>query len=102
MLEMNGKSFTGVSVTVNERTTVLFEVPPSFTVTLIVAVPLAFATGRKARLPDVPGLVDVTARLVTRFKFVLVAVIVRIWGSFAAPEEIPVRGTDCRPESSTS
>ena len=32
----------------------------------------------------------------------LVAVIVRVCDSFAAPEEIPVRGTNCRPESSTS
>ena len=45
MESIAGGSFTGLTVTVNVRVTILFDVPPSFTVTVIVAVPEAFATG---------------------------------------------------------
>src|SRR5258706_3414115 len=46
-----GGSFTGVTFTVNERDTILFDVPPSFTRTVIVPVPEAFCTGVKDREP---------------------------------------------------
>jgi hypothetical protein len=45
MESIAGGSFTGLTVTVNVRVTMLFEVPPSFKVTVIVAVPEALATG---------------------------------------------------------
>ncbi len=51
-----GASFTALTVTVNVRVTVLFAACPSLTVTVIVAQPLAFATGVKFKLPVALGL----------------------------------------------
>src|SRR4051812_15387533 len=55
-VEMVGASLNGLTVTVNVRVVRLFEAPPSFTVTVTTAVPLAFAMGASNRLPVVPGL----------------------------------------------
>src|SRR5690348_12013527 len=52
-----GGWFTGLMVTVKERVTILLLAPPSLTVTVIVAEPLALATGVKEREPMVAGLV---------------------------------------------
>src|SRR5262245_16325074 len=52
-----GGSFTGLTVTVKLRLIVLLVAWPSFTVTVMVAVPLAFATGVKLSVPVVFGLV---------------------------------------------
>src|SRR5215475_3867938 len=52
-----GGTLTGLTVTVNDRTTVLLLVPPSLTVTEIVAEPKALATGARLNVPVAPGLV---------------------------------------------
>src|SRR5438874_2221931 len=52
-----GASFTEFTVTWNVLVTILFEVPPSFTVTVIVAVPFPFTAGLRLRLPLAFGLV---------------------------------------------
>jgi len=51
-----GASFTTLTVTVKVRVMRLFNVWLSFTVTVMVAVPLALATGANVRLPLVLGL----------------------------------------------
>ena len=52
-----GLSFTGVTVMLKVRVVMLFELPPSLRVKVIVAVPNAVATGVKASVPLVAGLV---------------------------------------------
>ena len=52
-----GGWFTGLTVTLNVRVTVALAVPPSFTVTVIVAVPDIKVTGAKLREPVAFGLV---------------------------------------------
>ena len=52
-----GAWLTGLTVTVKVRVTMLLLVPPSFTVTVIVALPKANATGATLKLPVVFGLV---------------------------------------------
>ena len=52
-----GGSLTGFTVTVKVRETTLFEVPPSLTVTVIIAEPLAFAAGVNLSEPVEAGLV---------------------------------------------
>ena len=52
-----GAWFTALTVTVNVRLRVLFVVPPSFTVTVMVAVPNPYATGEKLKDPVAFGLV---------------------------------------------
>ena len=56
ILETVGRSLTGLTVTVKVRLMVLFRLWPSLTVTVMVAVPEALATGWKVRLPVVLGL----------------------------------------------
>src|SRR5438093_7755560 len=51
-----GGSLTGLTVTVKERLNVLLTAWPSFTVTVMVAVPLALAAGVKLKLPVAFGL----------------------------------------------
>ena len=51
-----GASFTGLTVTVKLRVKVLLAAWPSFTVTVMVALPVPFATGVKANAPVVFGL----------------------------------------------
>src|SRR5262249_59660286 len=51
-----GAILTGLTVTVNERTTVLLLAPPSLTVTEMVAEPKALAAGIRLRLPVLFGL----------------------------------------------
>ena len=51
-----GGTLTGLTVTVNERTTVLLLAPPSLTVTEIVAEPKALAAGARLKLPVLLGL----------------------------------------------
>src|SRR5260370_37784506 len=48
---------TPLTVTVKLRVTTLFERPPSFTVTVMVAVPVALATGLNVNVPAPFGLV---------------------------------------------
>ena len=57
MLEMVGGVFTWSMVTVKEWETILLLVPPSLTVTVMVAEPYALVTGVKASEPVVLGLV---------------------------------------------
>ena len=52
-----GTSFTELTVTVKVRDTVLLWLWPSFTVTVINALPLALATGVKVSVPVAFGLV---------------------------------------------
>ena len=78
---------------------VLFEAWPSFTVTVTVAVPLAFATGVKPRLPVAFGLVYVTVGFGISPVFEELAVTVRVWVS-APPAAMPPSATVCRPASS--
>lgn len=52
-----GGSLIGLIVTLKVRVVILLDAPPSFTLTVIVAVPKAFATGVKLRLPVAFGLV---------------------------------------------
>ena len=52
-----GGWLTALTVTVNVCVTMLLLAPPSLTVTVMVAEPLAFATGVKVSVPFVPGLV---------------------------------------------
>ena len=52
-----GGLFTAVTAMMKERLITLLLAPPLLTVTVTVAVPLALATGVKARLPVVLGLV---------------------------------------------
>ena len=47
---------TALTVTAKERETMLLLVPPSLTVTVMVAVPLALGRGEKAREPVALGL----------------------------------------------
>ena len=54
---MVGGSFTGVTVTLKLRVTVLFTGPPLSTVTVMVAVPFAFASDAKFSEPEEFGLV---------------------------------------------
>src|SRR5713101_7867904 len=56
MLLTVGGSFTGVTVTLKLRATVLFAGPPLFTVSVIVAVPFALADDAKVSEPEVFGL----------------------------------------------
>ena len=51
-----GAWLTGLTITVKERETTLLLVPPSLTVTVIVAEPKVEATGVKVIEPVVPGL----------------------------------------------
>ena len=51
-----GGTLTGLTVTVNERTTVLLLAPPSLTVTEIVAEPKALTAGVRLKVPVLPGL----------------------------------------------
>src|SRR5689334_9727765 len=51
-----GRSLTGLTVTVKVRTTVLLALWPSLTVTVMVAVPNASATGLKSSAPVLFGL----------------------------------------------
>src|SRR6266849_577455 len=51
MADIVGRSFTGVTVTVKLWLTVLFALWPSFTVTVIVALPFAFIAGVKVNAP---------------------------------------------------
>lgn len=51
-----GGSFTAFTVTVNVRVEMLFDVPPSFTVTVITELPKPLFAGVKVKLPLVPGL----------------------------------------------
>src|SRR5690242_6857402 len=52
-----GAWFTELTVTVKDWVTILLLAPPSLTVTVMVAVPLALATGVKESEPVVAGLV---------------------------------------------
>src|SRR6266404_6204413 len=52
-----GKSFTGLTLTVNIRVVILFEPPPSFTITVITADPEALVAGVKVNAPLALGLV---------------------------------------------
>src|SRR5690349_24186744 len=56
MVSNVGCTFTGLTVTVNERTTVLLLAPPSLTVTEMVAEPKALAAGVRLKLPVLFGL----------------------------------------------
>src|SRR5713101_9434384 len=49
MAEIVGRSFTGATVTVKLWLTVLFTLWPSFTVTVIVALPFAFVAGANVK-----------------------------------------------------
>ena len=53
---MAGGSFTGLTSTVKKRLKVLFWLPPSWTVTVIVAEPFALVTGKKVNVPVLLGL----------------------------------------------
>src|SRR5229473_3173702 len=55
--EIVGGASTALTVTVKLRVTTLFERPPSFTVTVIVAVPVALVTGLNVNVPVPFGLV---------------------------------------------
>src|SRR5690242_17513214 len=52
-----GGASAGLTVTVKDRITVLLIVPPSSTITVIIAVPNDPAAGLKLKVPLVPGLV---------------------------------------------
>ena len=67
----------------------------SFTVTLIVAVPFALATGAKLKLPVLFGLVYVTVGFGITAVSEEVTVSVSDCVSFVAPVPIPVRLTVC-------
>src|SRR5688572_14935565 len=82
-----GASLVAVTVTVKVRVTVLFWLWPSFTVTVTVAVPFALATGVKEREPVVLGLVKETVGFGIKPVLLDDAVTVRVWLSFAEPEE---------------
>ena len=56
MVETDGRSFTGVSITVKVLTVMLFESPPSLTFTVTVAVPLALLTVPNEITPLLAGL----------------------------------------------
>src|SRR5437764_1642882 len=56
MLEMLGGSFTELTITWKLRVVMLLEAPPSFTVTVMMAVPFAFLTVSKLKLPADAGL----------------------------------------------
>ena len=90
-----GGSFTAFTVTRNVCTTVLFADWPSSTVTVTVAVPLAFATGVKPRLPVAFGLVYVTVGFGISPVFEELAVTVSVWLS-PPPAAIP-RGSPSAP-----
>src|SRR4051794_8050168 len=51
-----GESFTALTVARKVLVTTLLEPPPSLTVTVMVALPLAFAAGLRLRLPFAFGL----------------------------------------------
>src|ERR1051326_348175 len=78
----------------------LLLVPPSLTVTVIVAEPNWLVTGVKLSEPVPFGLVYDTVGFGIRLVLLDVAVTVRVWVSFAAPEEMPERFTVWRPEFS--
>jgi hypothetical protein len=86
-----GTSFT---VTRKVRTAVLFAACPSFTVTVIVALPKALATGVKVMLPVAFGLVYVTVGSGINPVFEELAVTVKLWLS-PKPAVIPARLTVC-------
>src|SRR2546425_1170216 len=90
-----GGSFTGTTVTVKVCIVTLFDVPPSSTVTEIVAVPNAFATGVSVSVPVVTGLLYVTVGSASRFVSPDRAVIVTDWFSLAGPAVMPNIVTVC-------
>ena len=59
-LEIDGGSGRGLTERVNVRSKVLFVVPSSMAVTVIMALPCAFSTGTNVRKPLVSGLVNRT------------------------------------------
>src|SRR5258705_80244 len=67
--------------------------PPSLTVTVMIDAPRPKATGAKVMEPVAFGLVYVTVGFGIRPVLLEVAVTVKVWFSFVAPEEIPERGT---------
>ena len=99
-----GASFTGVTVTLKltcTESTPPFATPPSsFTVTVIVAVPLESATGVYVSVPVADGLVYVTAGCGINPGRSDTAVTVNAWVSSAAPVPIPDSATVCAPASS--
>src|SRR5262249_3094865 len=82
---------------VNDRVMILLLVPPSLTVTVIVAVPDALATGVNASEPVAFGLAYVTVGFGTTLVFPEDAVTDKVCCSFAAPELIPDRPAVCKP-----
>ena len=71
----------------------LFDAPPSLTVTVMVAVPKAFGAGVKLNDPPGVGELYVTAGFGIMLVSLEMAVTVRVWLSFGAPEVMPVKLT---------
>src|SRR6266700_1293250 len=92
-----GGWFTGLTVTVKAWVTMLLLVPPSLTLTVIVAVPKALAAGLNESEPVEFGVTYETVGLGTSAVMLEVAVTVSVWFSLAAPELITERFTVCKP-----
>src|ERR1039458_3565053 len=86
-----GAWLTGLTVTAKVRVMMLLMVPPSLTVTLMVAEPKPLATGAKVMEPVVLGLVSLTAGISVKPGLLEEVVTVNVWLSLAAPEVMPER-----------
>jgi hypothetical protein len=83
----------GTTATVKLRLTLWFGLCPSLTVTVMVALPVAFSAGVRRNEPLESGLAYVTTGWGIRPGLLDVAVTVKAWISCAAPELMPVRET---------
>src|SRR5437868_5949066 len=92
-----GGSFTGFTVTVKLRLTMLLDAPLSSTTTVITAEPKAFGSGAKLKLPVLFRLVYVIVGVGMIVGALEEAVTTSVCISFVAPEEIPERLTTCVP-----
>ena len=91
---------TAATETSKDRVMTLLLGWPSLTVTVMVAVPFASASGVNLSVPVALGLAYVMTGAGIRVGLLEVAVTVRTWLSLGAPEVIPERATVCRPASS--